>query len=72
MDTRLHHQFSEISAQIKTVGDLLAEVESNQGPLLNGLLDLPDTKATPPSAPNRQDALGEMYLERLIRSGGAL
>jgi hypothetical protein len=51
---------------------LLAQVESNQESLRNDLLDLPDRKATSTSAPYRYDALGEMYLERLIRSGGAL
>jgi hypothetical protein len=70
MNIQLHHQVFEMSAQLKTVGDLLAQVETKQGSLLNALLHLPDENATPASPPDRYDRSGEAYLERLISGGG--
>jgi hypothetical protein len=66
MDSQLHQQFLDMTAQRKTVCDLLVQLETNLSLPPHGVLHLPDGSATPACSRDRYDWTGEAYIERLI------
>jgi hypothetical protein len=66
MDIQLHQQVLVMTTQLKSVCDLLAQVETKQSFLLHSLLPLAEKNATPASPLDSYDTPGDRFIQRLI------